>query len=99
MFAAELVCQLFVFAIEQLVAPEVVDGAMLCGGHQPGAGIPWDARFGPLLERGDQRILRQILGHADIPDDACEPGNETGRFDPPDGIDRAMSLGNHNLVI
>jgi len=39
----KLAAEFFVFAFEELVAAPVIDGAMLRGGHEPGAGIVWDA--------------------------------------------------------
>ena len=47
----------------------------------------------PLLERGDQRVLRELLGEADVAHDAREPGDEPRRLDPPDRVDRAMGIG------
>ena len=44
----------------------------------------------PLLERGHQRVLRQVLGHCHVADDPGQPGDQPGRLDPPDGVDRAM---------
>ncbi len=66
---------------------------MLGGGHQPGAGIVWDPRLRPLLERGDKSILREILGDADIAHDARQPGNKPRRLDSPDCVNRAMCIG------
>ena len=51
-----------VLALEQLAPAEVVDGPVLGRGHQPGARVVRDARLRPLLERGDQRVLGQLLG-------------------------------------
>jgi hypothetical protein len=47
----------------------------------------------PLLERGDQRILREFLGKTNIAHDPRETGDEPGGLDPPDRIDGAMSIG------
>jgi hypothetical protein len=47
---------------------------------------------GPLLERGDQCILGELLGKTNIADDAREAGDESGGLDPPDCIDRAMGI-------
>jgi len=38
--------------------------------HEPCAGVLRHAGFGPLLECGNQRILRQLFGDADIAHDA-----------------------------
>src|SRR3989475_9598767 len=62
---------------------------MLRGGHEPGARIVRDARLRPALERGDERVVRQVLGETDVAGDAREPGDELGGLDPPHGIDRA----------
>jgi hypothetical protein len=66
---------------------------MLGGGHEPGARVLRDARLLPLLERGDEGILGQILGKADIAHDTHETADEPGRFDSPDGVNRAMGIG------
>src|SRR3982074_2578118 len=80
-------------ALKELVAPKVIDGAMLCGGHQPRTGIVRHAGFRPLLERGDQGILREFFGYADVAHDARKTGDYPGRFNPPDRIDSAMCEG------
>ena len=59
-----------------LFAAEQVDRAMLGGGHEPGARVVRDARLRPLLERGDERILREILGETDVAHDPREAGDE-----------------------
>ena len=48
---------------------------------------------GPLLERGDERVLREVLGEADVAHDAREAGDEPRRLDPPDRVDGAMGVG------
>ena len=54
----ELVTELLVLTVEHLAPAQLVDGAMLRGGHEPGPRVVRDARLGPTLERGDERILR-----------------------------------------
>ncbi len=44
-------------AHERDAAAQRVDAPALGGGRQPGPRIVGDARLGPLLERGDERIL------------------------------------------
>ena len=51
---------------------------MLGGGHKPCARIIRHARLRPLLESGDQSVLRQIFGHADVADDARKTGDQGG---------------------
>lgn len=96
LFALKLANNLLVLALQECVATEMVNGSMLGGGHQPSAGVIWDARLGPLLEGCNERILRELFGEADIADDSCEPGNDSGRFDPPDRFDCAMCIGSRH---
>src|SRR4029077_3705689 len=72
----ELAAELLVLALEELVAAKVINGAMLGGGHEPGAGIVRDAGGGPLFECGDESVLRELLGDADIAHDACEASDD-----------------------
>jgi len=85
----DLVTELFVFAFEQLVSSKEIDRTMLCCAHEPGARIARDSRLRPLLERGDQSILRELLGQAHVAHDPCETRDEPRRFDPPDRVDGA----------
>src|SRR2546430_15720597 len=71
---------------------------MLRGGHEPGARIVRDARLGPALERADERILRQVLGKADVAGDPGEPGDQPGGRDAPHRLDCAMSVGLRHRV-
>ena len=59
-------------------------------------GLSGHARLRPLLERGDQGVLGQLLGQADIAHDPRETGDEPGRLDPPDRVDRAMGIGSRH---
>ncbi len=88
----ELQSQLRVLALDQLGAAEPVDGAVLGRSHQPRAGLFGDAVPGPLLERGYQGVLRQLLGKPHIAHDADEAGNEPRPLDPPDCVDGAMCV-------
>src|SRR2546421_10391877 len=92
----ELVTELRVLALEQLAAAQGVDGSVLRGGHEPGARVVRDARLGPPLERGDERVLREILGQPDVAGDPREPGDELGGLDPPDGVDGAVGIGSRH---
>src|SRR5947208_10245956 len=88
----KIATDLLVLALEALVAAKKVDGAMLGGGHEPGAGIVRHSRFGPALQRGDERVLREIFGNANIADDAREAGDQSGGFYPPDCVNSAMRI-------
>ena len=83
-----LVADLLVLVIDQLVAAEVIDAAALGDRHQPRAGIARDAFGRPLLERRDQRILREIFGEADVARHARQRGDQLRRLDLPDRVDR-----------
>src|SRR5207253_10224423 len=89
----ELVTKLLMLALDQLVAAQTIDRSMLRGGHEPGARIVRDARLRPPLERGEERVLREILGNTDVAHHPRETGDEPGRLDPPDRVDRAMRIG------
>jgi len=92
----ELVAQLLVLPLEHLVPAEVIDGPMFGGGHEPRAGIAWHAGRGPLLERGKERVLREILGDADVPDNAGETGDDFRRLHLPDCLDGALGFGSRH---
>src|SRR5580692_12883105 len=92
-FLFHLAAQLFVLALQPRVAAEMIHGAMLGRGHQPGAGIVRNARLRPLLESGKQRVLRQILGDTYVAHHARQSGDQPGRFHSPDGVNRAMGVG------
>jgi hypothetical protein len=46
-----------------------------------------------VLEGGDEGVLREILGRADVAHHPRESGDEPRGFDPPDRVDRAMRIG------
>ncbi len=89
---AQLVTELRVLALEQLAAAKQVDRPMLRGGHQPGARVVRDARLRPPLERGDERVLGEILRQTDVAGDPREPGDHLRRLDPPHRVDRAVGI-------
>ena len=84
-------------ALEKFVAAKVVHGAMLCRGHEPGAGVVWNAGPGPAFECGDESVLSEFLSKANVANDARESGNNFGGLDSPDGVDDAMSGGGFDL--
>src|SRR5438445_8485467 len=73
-----------------------------CAGRRTRSSRAW--RFdvcAPLvdaLERGDERILRQVLGQADVAGDPGEPGDQPGGLDAPHRVDCAMSVGVRHRV-
>src|SRR5690242_12773487 len=66
---------------------------MLRGCHEPGARVVRDPGLRPALERGDEGVLRQVLRETDVAHDPRETGDQAGRLDPPDRVDRAMGIG------
>ena len=74
----ELAPELLVLALDELVPAPEIDRTMLRGGHEPCARVVRDARLRPLLERGNERILRELLGPTDVADDPRETGDEPG---------------------
>ena len=77
---------------------QAVERAVLGGGHQPGARVVGDAVARPVLQRGDQRVLRQLLGQADVAHAAGERADDARRLDAPDGLDGAMQVTRHGAV-
>src|SRR5207247_5792710 len=81
-----------------LVPAHEVYRPMLRGGHEPGARVVRDPRLRPPLERSDECVLREILGKLEVADHPGETGDEPGRLDPPDGVDRAMRVGGRHAI-
>src|SRR5713226_2323665 len=91
--ALDIASHLVVLALERLPAPDQVDRAVFRGSHQPGARTLRHAIGGPLLERGDEGVLCELLSRPDVAYKASQPGYEPGRLDPPDRFDRAIHFG------
>jgi hypothetical protein len=70
-----------------------VDAAMLGRGHEPGARVIRDARLRPLLEGGDERLLSEVLGEADVTHEARGARDQARGLDSPHGLDRASDVG------
>ena len=94
--ALELAADLLVLAPEPLTPAQDVDRPALRGGHEPRPRVVGDARLGPPLEGDHQRLLREVLGEADVADEAREAGDEPRRFDTPDRVDGAMGVGSRH---
>ena len=94
----KLITELLMLSFEQLVAAEKIDGSMLRGGHEPGAGIVRDARLWPLIERCNEGLLREVLGYADVAHHAGETGDQLRLLDPPDCIDSAVYVGSRHRL-
>src|SRR5215510_15947022 len=84
LFDFELVSELGMLALNEFVSPSAVDCTVLRGGHEPSARLVRDARYRPLLERGDESVLRKFLGEVNVAHDPRETGDDLCRLDPPD---------------
>jgi hypothetical protein len=91
----QLVAELPLLAVVQRAAAQRVDRAMLRRGHEPGTGPLGHSGPGPALQRGHERILRQVLRQPDIAHDAGEGGDEPGGLDSPDRLDGPVGIGCH----
>ena len=89
----ELAADLLVLVAGQRRVAHLIDRAPLADGHQPRAGISRNAGLGPPFQRGDERVVREILGGADVAGDPREPGDQPGGFNSPDGVDGAVDRG------
>lgn len=96
LFLFDVPADLAMLPIQHCVAAKEVDGAMLRGSHQPGPRIVGDPGLRPPLERGDEGVLREVLGDADVPHDARQRGNELRGFNTPYGVDRSVDVGSHD---
>ncbi len=83
---------LLVLLYEHAAAPQRIDRAPLRRRHQPCPGPVRDACFGPDVEGSRERILRQLLGNADVVGDASNRGDEACGLDLPNGLDRLMDV-------
>jgi len=86
-----LVTEEFDIPPEPLAAADPVDGLVPRGRHEPGARVRRDARLRPLPERGDEGVLRELLGEREIAGDAGDAGDEPCGFDSPHGFDRSVN--------
>ena len=85
--------QALVLACDERAAPDHVDRTVARHGLEPGPRTVRDARLRPLFERSDERVLRELLGHADVTHDAHEPAHEASRLRPEDLTDRRVRVG------
>src|SRR5690606_22817879 len=66
---------------------ELIEGPVLRGGRQPGSRIVGNAGLRPLLERFEERVLRQVLGRAHVAHETRQAANQTGRLDAERSLD------------
>ena len=65
-------------APRDLAAPQEVDRAPLRDRGQPGPGVLRRPLDRPALERGDEGVLRDLLGSPEVPDPAQDRGHDRG---------------------
>ena len=82
-----------VLAREHLAAAQMIQRPALGGRHQPRAGLFRNAGGGPVLERRQQRFLRQVLGQRHVAQHPRQAGDQPRLLDAPDGEDRAVDVG------
>ena len=70
-----------------------LEDAAFGDGGQPGAGLTGDPLLRPLLQGGDQGVLGELLGQADVADHTGENGDQTGRLDTPDRLHLGCDIG------
>lgn len=81
-----------VLELESFPPAKQIDGAMFRGPHEPRARLIRNPRLGPLFERGNQRVLRELLREADVVHDPREAGDQPGGLDPPDRVDGTVRV-------
>ena len=92
----ELVAERLVLALGHPAPPDHVDRLLLRDRHEPGAGLVRDARDRPVLERGDERVVRELFGEAHVADHARKARDQLRRLDPIDRVDRAVRVGDRH---
>jgi len=85
----EFAGELFVFSLGDGVAAEEIDGAAFGGRGEPCRRIIGHAGLRPLLERSDERFLREVFGEADVTGEARESGDDARGLDAPNRFDGA----------
>ena len=92
----QLVAELPFLAFVHRATAQLIDRAVLRGGHQPGARLVGHTRLRPTLQRRDQGVLRQVLGHSHVAHEPGEAGDEPRRLDSPDRLDGAVGVGSRH---
>ncbi len=85
--------EFFMLARVQRFLTQPVERAIFRCRHQPGSRVGRHARVGPVFERGDERVLRELFGEAHVAHDPRDVGDDSRGFDPPDRLDGPMGVG------
>ncbi|CAI7655180.1 unnamed protein product [Penicillium discolor] len=76
--------------VQPLAAAPSVHRLPLRHGRQPRGGVLRHALGGPLPQRGDQGLLREILGQAEVADHPRQCADDARGLDAPHGRDRPL---------
>src|SRR6478752_9609001 len=74
-----------VLTLEHSITAQMIQGPPLGSGHQPCAWFFWNACRGPVLEGGQQSVLRQLLCKRYIAQHCRQASDQPRLFDPPGG--------------
>ena len=94
----QLAADLFILPSRAFPVTEMVDGAMLGGGHKPGSGVGGDSRRRPLFQGSQQRFLGEVLGETHVANNARESRDDFGGLHSPDRINGAMAIGSRHTT-
>src|SRR4051812_18640697 len=79
--------------------PEVVDRPALGDRHQPGPWLPRHPFRRPLLEGGDQCVLREVLGQTDVVSQPSEAADQPRGLQAPHGVHRGRRVALHRPIL
>jgi hypothetical protein len=88
--AGDLASDQRVLVLQRRAAPHQVDRLALGGGGQPAARVRRDALDRPRLQRGHERVLREILGDADVAHEPCDGRDHARGLDSPDRVEARL---------
>ena len=98
-FLLEIARERLVLVGHARTTAQQVDGPTFASGHQPCAWVAGNALGRPLLQGGDERVVRQVLGDRQVAREPREPGDQPRGLQSPDGLDRAPRVGgSHHWV-
>ncbi len=83
---------------EALVATDAVDGAIACGGGQPGGRVLRHALARPVLERPREGVLQGVLREVEVAAGADQRGEDRAAFRSEDGVDRLAGGGGRRIL-
>src|SRR5207237_10679883 len=87
-----------VLGVAVLLAADPSDRAVARGGGEPAAGVRRYAGLRPLLERGDERLARRLLGDVDVTEAADERGDQPAVLLAEDPLDGRRSALHRSVV-